>query len=60
MELFRRVVAHRAEHARRFVFMTGGAYTAAATEFMEQTTGRHLLKPFDVATVEALFVELGA
>lgn len=59
MDLFRQVVARRPEDARRFVFMTGGAYTPSATQFVEQAEVRHLLKPFDVAAVEALFVEIG-
>lgn len=59
MELFRRVVERRPEDAARFVFMTGGAYTPTATQFVERAEVRHLLKPFDVAAVEALFVELG-
>ncbi len=42
------------EVARRFVFMTGGAFTDRAREFLESYEGPHLEKPFDITQVEAL------
>ena len=45
------------ELARRFVFMTGGAFTERAREFLESYEGPHLEKPFDIAQVEALLAQ---
>jgi CheY-like chemotaxis protein len=39
--------------APRVVFMTGGAFTAAAREFLARVTNRCLEKPFTIAQLEA-------
>jgi nitrogen-specific signal transduction histidine kinase/CheY-like chemotaxis protein len=44
----------------RFVFMTGGAFTERAQEFLAQFAGRQLEKPFNIDEVELLLAELGA
>lgn len=44
----------------RFVFMTGGAFTERAQEFLAQFAGRQLEKPFNIDEVEALLSELSA
>jgi len=38
----------------RFVFMTGGAFTDRARDFMAQYPGEQLEKPFNIADVEKL------
>lgn len=38
----------------RFVFMTGGAFTERAHEFLERYPGRRLDKPFTISDIEAL------
>jgi two-component system cell cycle sensor histidine kinase/response regulator CckA len=42
----------------RFVFMTGGAFTERAQEFLAQFAGRQLEKPFNIDEVELLLSEL--
>ncbi|HEY0468266.1 MAG TPA: ATP-binding protein [Polyangiaceae bacterium] len=42
------------ELAERFVFMTGGAFTARAREFLSQHPGAQLEKPFNIADIEKL------
>ena len=44
----------------RFVFMTGGAFTERAQEFLAQFAGRQLEKPFNIDEVEVLLSELTA
>jgi len=44
----------------RFVFMTGGAFTERAQEFLAQFSGRQLEKPFNIDEVELLLSELSA
>ncbi len=44
----------------RFVFMTGGAFTERAQEFLAQFPGRQLEKPFNIDEVDLLLSELSA
>jgi CheY-like chemotaxis protein len=44
----------------RFVFMTGGAFTERAQEFLAHFGGRQLEKPFNIDEVEALLSEVSA
>jgi CheY-like chemotaxis protein len=44
----------------RFVFMTGGAFTERAQEFLAHFAGRQLEKPFNIDEVELLLSELSA
>jgi nitrogen-specific signal transduction histidine kinase/ActR/RegA family two-component response regulator len=44
----------------RFVFMTGGAFTERAQEFLARFAGRQLEKPFNIDEVELLLSELSA
>jgi CheY-like chemotaxis protein len=46
MELYDAVAAARPEVARRMVFMTGGAFTERARQFLERTGHPQLAKPF--------------
>jgi CheY-like chemotaxis protein len=54
-EAVRRVAPAQAE---RFVFMTGGAFTQGAREFLEQPTIRSIEKPFDVTTIRRIVRDL--
>ena len=47
MELHARVAARSPELGARFVFITGGAFTDAAAEFLRTTPNGWLEKPFD-------------
>jgi CheY-like chemotaxis protein len=48
MELHARVASSAPRLAERFLFVTGGAFTDEAREFLERHAGRRLEKPFDV------------
>ncbi len=52
-------VSHRfAGVAERFVFVSGGAFTPAAAEFLERVPNPKLAKPFEPSRVRALVQEL--
>ena len=51
MELHGRIVETHPRVARRFVFMTGGAFTPRAADFLANTRAPQLDKPFDLATL---------
>jgi PAS domain S-box-containing protein len=57
MSLYRQVVAEDPDLARRFVFMTGGAFTDRAQEFLQSVQNRVLAKPFDIDQLLALVQE---
>lgn len=42
----------------RFVFMSGGAFTESAQDFLEQYPGRRIEKPFTMAQIERLLLNL--
>jgi PAS domain S-box-containing protein len=50
-ELYRVACRVRPEIAGRFIFMTGGAFTEQAREFLEHTSCLTLSKPFTIANV---------
>ena len=54
MEVWRALNERHPEVLPRFVFMTGGAFTDDARDFLEQYEGLQLEKPFNVRQVEAL------
>ncbi len=60
MDFFDQLLKANPEQARRVVFMTGGAFTPRAKEFLEQSENVHILKPFTAETVRSIakdFVE---
>jgi two-component system, cell cycle sensor histidine kinase and response regulator CckA len=58
--VYRAVAEHSPGLLPRFVFMTGGAFTERAQEFLAHFTGRQLEKPFNIDEVESLLSELSA
>jgi len=46
--------------AERFVFMTGGAFTDRAREFLSQHPGAQLEKPFNIADIERILSQFEA
>lgn len=58
--VYRAVSEHAPGLLPRFVFMTGGAFTERAQEFLAQFAGRQLEKPFNIDEVELLLSELSA
>jgi CheY-like chemotaxis protein len=56
--VFRAVREHAPTLLPRFVFMTGGAFTERAQEFLANFDGRQLEKPFNIEEVESLLTEV--
>jgi CheY-like chemotaxis protein len=60
MELYALIAEKAPEQAERFVFVTGGALTAAADSFINGVGNTVLEKPYDLKTLNAaLAVHLG-
>ena len=57
MEVFARVSERCPDIASRFVFMTGGAFTPQAREFLKQTSLVCLEKPFELRQIRDLVRE---
>jgi PAS domain S-box-containing protein len=51
MELYRALIAKAPELRERILFMTGGAFTPGASEFLQELKEPYLEKPLDPATV---------
>jgi CheY-like chemotaxis protein len=56
MDLFAEVARRHPGVERRFVFMTGGAFTPRAANFLAEVGNRRLEKPFDAAALKAAVV----
>jgi CheY-like chemotaxis protein len=54
MELHALVAQRKPALAKRFVFMTGGAFTPRAAEFLATVRNRRLDKPFDMDALRAI------
>jgi len=54
MELYQRVATERPDVAGRIIFMTGGAFTAAARTFLDTVQNECVTKPFDLVRLRAL------
>jgi CheY-like chemotaxis protein len=54
IEFFESLSVANPELARRVVFMTGGAVSGRAQEFLETTTNVQIAKPFSVETVRSI------
>jgi PAS domain S-box-containing protein len=54
MDLYEEVTRHRPELGDRFVFMTGGAFTDRATEFLSRVPNDRIDKPFNRSALKAL------
>jgi CheY-like chemotaxis protein/two-component sensor histidine kinase len=54
MEVYSEIAKRRPGQETRFVFMTGGAFTPRATDFLAQVPNRRLEKPFETAILRAI------
>jgi len=54
MELAREVERRRPGGTEPFVFITGGAFTPGAQEFLERSGRAHIQKPFEAEAIEAI------
>lgn len=53
-DIYERIVVERPAVAPRFVFLTGGAFTDRARQFLQEVPNPRLEKPFDLGTLESL------
>jgi CheY-like chemotaxis protein len=53
MDLYRELSRVAPEQAAKMLFLTGGAFTAAAQQFLADTRKEHIEKPFDAAILLA-------
>jgi PAS domain S-box-containing protein len=60
IDLFERLRAERRAMAERIVFMTGGAFTPRAAEFLASVPNRRMEKPFSLGLVERIVREMSA
>ncbi len=60
MEVFAQIQKSHPELAPRFVFMTGGAFTPKAREFLESVDNEHVEKPFSIRELRALVAKRAA
>jgi CheY-like chemotaxis protein len=58
MDLYTEVSRRSPEHAPRIIFMTGGAFTPRAREFLERVPNQRLEKPVDTRNLRALIRDL--
>ncbi len=58
MQLYSKVVSLDPEQAERMVFLTGGAFTASAREFLDSTLNLRLDKPFDLKVLRKMVNDL--
>jgi len=58
MELHTEIVRIDPQQAHRIVFLTGGAFTPSARDFLVGSTNRRIEKPFDLKEVRRLVNEL--
>ncbi|MGN6105918.1 MAG: hybrid sensor histidine kinase/response regulator, partial [Kofleriaceae bacterium] len=58
MDLYGEVLAADPAQASRIVFLTGGAFTTTAREFLDNVPNRRLEKPFDLKDLRKLVHEL--
>jgi CheY-like chemotaxis protein/two-component sensor histidine kinase len=54
VELYERMRVSAPELAERTVFLTGGAFTSEAREFLERVPNPNIAKPFDIVALRAL------
>jgi len=60
IELFRVLKARSPGMEERLVFMTGGAFTAEAEEFLDEVVNARVEKPFDFTSVDRLLRHVAA
>jgi DNA-binding NtrC family response regulator len=60
MEIYARTLACKPALAHRFVFITGGAFTDRAREFIAEVPNQVIEKPFDLATIRSIVAGAGA
>jgi CheY-like chemotaxis protein len=60
IQIYDRLVGECADLTRRFIFMTGGAFSKRSSEFLAECDRPVLDKPFDMATLSRAVAEVTA
>ncbi|MBZ4417528.1 ATP-binding protein [Myxococcus sp. RHSTA-1-4] len=58
MDVYERVRESAPDLSKRFIFITGGSYTARARQFLERVPNRQIEKPFDVELIHRFLGEV--
>ena len=58
MELYERVAAIAPDQAQRMIFLTGGAFTTAAREFLDHVPNPRIEKPVEATNLLAIVAGL--
>ncbi|NMO20217.1 PAS domain S-box protein [Pyxidicoccus fallax] len=58
MDIYERIRESAPDLSRRFIFITGGSYTARARQFLERVPNRQVEKPFDVELIHRFLGEV--
>lgn len=58
MDLYEEVARRRPGYERRLVFMTGGAFTDRASDFLARVDNRRIVKPFEIADLERALLQV--
>lgn len=56
-DVFEHIEKRHPDYVKKTVFMTGGAFTERAAEFVEQVKNRKIDKPFDIGLIRAILRE---
>ncbi|MFV8754080.1 response regulator [Nannocystaceae bacterium ST9] len=56
-DVFEHIERNHPAYLKKIVFMTGGAFTERAAEFVEQVKARKIDKPFDIGLIRAILRE---
>jgi CheY-like chemotaxis protein len=60
VQLYREVCRIRPELAARFVFLTGGAFTAETLDFLDQVPNARITKPYRLAHLRQVVEQIAA
>jgi PAS domain S-box-containing protein len=60
IELYEELLGREPSVAKRVVFMTGGAFTARAADFLGGVSNRRIEKPFSIGLIERIVREMAA
>jgi CheY-like chemotaxis protein len=60
IELYEELLGRAPAVAKRVVFMTGGAFTARAADFLGSVSNRRIEKPFSIGLIERIVREMAA
>lgn len=60
MDVFARMKEERPGYGERFIFMTGGAFTPKAREFLDSVPNEHIEKPFSIRELRNVVAKRGA